>query len=96
MACHELRSRHEPLTQKVLQVLPRDLGRGPILFRHDLEGTEKLRSVNPKTPSLLLRCREEDEKTMTNCVREHKGVQGHPFGFIAPWCHNRGGKATGP
>jgi hypothetical protein len=55
---------HNSLVHEALQMSMRDLGRGPILFRHRSRGKEKQRSLNPQnlpflSPSLFLGSRKE-------------------------------------
>jgi hypothetical protein len=93
VAGHELRHHHEPLAHEPLLLLLRDLGSGPILFRHGSRGKEKQRSLSLKNLSLF-RCKENDKKETIDGVRGRKGAQAQLFAFIALRCHNRGGKAT--
>jgi hypothetical protein len=71
VAGHELHSRYDPLAHNVLQVLLRDLGRGPVLFCHVSGGKEKHCSLNLKNLSYFsfslsfLRRKEEGKKTTT-------------------------------
>jgi hypothetical protein len=88
---HVLCTHHDPLTHKVIQMLLHDIGRSTILFLHGLGGKEKHHSLNPSNLSFslsFLQRKEEDEKTMANCVRGHKGGLGCSFPFIAPRCRS--------
>jgi hypothetical protein len=101
---HELCPRHEPLAHEGLQMVLHDLGRSSVLFRHGLRGEKKKHSLSPKnllSLSLplslsLSRRKEGGEETMTHCAGGCRDAQWQPFVFIAPQCHNRGGKAMGP
>jgi hypothetical protein len=75
-ASHELRRHHELLAHEILQVLLRDLRRGPVLFHHESRGKEKQHYLKPQKSlsPLFFRCREEDEKATTDCARGHKGA----------------------
>jgi hypothetical protein len=75
-----------------------DLGRSSVLFRHGLRGKKKKCSLSPKNllSLSLSRCKEGGEETTTDCAGGCRDAQWQPFVFIAPQCHNRGGKAMGP